>query len=107
MHLKMSDLPGRTVFDANGVALGKIKTPLVDMETWLVDVLGVKLNRPVAREMGMNASWFTWLFRPATIDVPTGLVQAAGDAIILRVSLAELHDAAPEQFGEPASVSMH
>ena len=107
MHLKMSDLPGRTVFDANGVALGTIKTPLVNMETWLVDVLGVKLSRPVAREMGLNASWFAWLFQPATIEVPTGLVQAAGDAILLRVSLAELHDAAPEQFGEPAGVSMH
>lgn len=77
------------------------------METWAVDVLGVKLSRPVAREMGLDASWFAWLFRPATIDVPTGLVQAASDAIILRVSLAELRDAAPEQFSEAASPSMH
>jgi sporulation protein YlmC with PRC-barrel domain len=107
MHIKLSDLPGRAVFDANGVVLGKIKSPLVDMETWSVDVLGVKLSRPVAREMGLDASLFAWLFRPATIDVPTGLVQAAGDAIILRVSLAELRDAAPEQFSEAATESMH
>jgi sporulation protein YlmC with PRC-barrel domain len=107
MHIKLSDLPGRSVFDANGVVVGKIKSPLVDMETWLVDVLGVKLSRAVAREMGLDASFFAWLFRPASIEVPTGLVQAAGDAIILRVSLAELRDAAPEQFAEAAIASMH
>ena len=41
MHVQLGDLPGRMVLDAAGVVLGRIKVPLVDMETWLVDALRV------------------------------------------------------------------
>jgi sporulation protein YlmC with PRC-barrel domain len=103
MHVQLGDLPGRMVLDAAGVVLGRIKVPLVDMETWLVDALRVRPSRRVAGELGLK--WLWWK-RP-TIDIPTGLIHAAGEAILLRVSLGELHDATPEVAGEAASVSIH
>lgn len=103
MHVPIRDLPGRMVLDATGVVLGRIKVPLVDMETWLVDALRVRPSRNVARDLGLH--WLWWK-RP-TMDVPTGLVHAAGEAILLRVSLAELRDATPDVAGESASISIH
>jgi hypothetical protein len=91
------------VLDAKGDVLGRIKTPLVDQETWLVDVLRVTPTRHVAAELALPWSWTN---RP-TVDVATGLVQAFGDAIILRVSLAEMREATPTSIDEPAGASIH
>ena len=91
MYVPFDRLSGRTVLDATGTILGRIKAPLLDMETWLVDTLRVSPTRAIAGELGLLWSWW----RRPTVDIKTGLVQAAGDAIILRVSLGELRDAAP------------
>lgn len=91
MHVQLRELPGRLVIDATGAVLGRIKAPMVDMETWLVDTLRVTPSQRVAGEMGLAWSWWN---RP-TINIQTGLIHAAGDAIILRVSLAEIRDASP------------
>ena len=107
MRIKLNELPGRTVLDANGRLLGRVKVPMVDMETWLVDTLRISVGRAAAGDLGMVWSFF----RRPTLDVPTGLIHAAGDAIILRVSLGELHDAMPttrpEGDAEAAAPSMH
>ena len=105
MHIKLSELSGRTVLDANGCVLGRIKAPLVEMETWLVDALRVKLTKHAAEDVGME--WSFWRRRP-TIDIPTGLIHAAGDAIILRVSMGELREAPPIPITEDSvAASMH
>lgn len=96
MYTQLDKLSGRMVLDAAGSLLGRIKSPLVDMETWVVDTLRVTATRAVANELGLAWSWW----RRPTFDVKTGLVQAAGDAIILRVSLGELRDAAPSFIEE-------
>jgi sporulation protein YlmC with PRC-barrel domain len=103
MHVELRDLPRRMVLDATGAVLGRITVPLVDMETWLVDSLRVRPSRRVAGELGLH--WLWWK-RP-TIDIPTGLIHAAGEAILLRVSLSELHDATPDVAGDAASLSIH
>jgi sporulation protein YlmC with PRC-barrel domain len=91
MHVKLNELPGTKVFDANGREIGRVKAALVDMETWLVDTLRIGVSRGAAAEMEMP--WSLWSFlRPPTVDVGTGQIHAAGDAIILRVALAELRD---------------
>ena len=95
MHVKLSELRGRTVFDANGRTIGRVSTPLVDMETWLVDTLRITVSRRAAADLDMPWSFWESLWRPRTIDVGTGQIHAAGDAIILRVSLAELREATP------------
>ena len=91
MHIALGDLPRRAVLDATGCMVGRIKVPLVDTESWLVDTLRVTLQRRAAGELGMPWSFF----RRSTIDIPTGLIHAAGDAIILRVSMAELRESPP------------
>jgi sporulation protein YlmC with PRC-barrel domain len=96
MYTRLDRLAGRMVLDATGSMLGRVKAPLVDMETWLVDTLRVTPSRAVANELGLVWSWW----RPPTIDIKTGLVQAAADAVILRVSLGELRDAAPTLLTE-------
>ena len=103
MHRKMNDLPRRTVVDATGRVLGRVKAVLVDMETWVVDTLRVTVARKAAPELEMN--WSFW--RRPFLDIPTGLVNAASDTIILRVSLAELRESPPQPVTEPASVSIH
>ena len=53
----------------------------------------------------MPWSFLLSFFRPPTVNVATGQINAAGDAIILRVSLAELREAAPSyMIGELAAV---
>jgi sporulation protein YlmC with PRC-barrel domain len=89
MYVRLDRLSGRAVLDATGSLLGRVKSPLVDLETWVVDTLRVTPTRQAASDLGLIWSWW----RPPTIDIKTGLVHAAGDAVILRVSLAELRDA--------------
>ena len=91
MHVKLNELPGVKVFDANGREIGRVKAALVDMETWLVDTLRVGMSKSAAAEMEMPWSFWSFL-RPPTVDVGTGQIHAAGDAIILRVALAELRE---------------
>lgn len=91
MHVKLDELAGMKVFDANGRVIGRVKAALVDMETWLVDTLRIGVDRHAAADLDM--SWSIWAFwRRPTIDVSTGQINAAGDAIILRVSIAELRE---------------
>ena len=99
MHIRLDELPGRTVLDANGRVIGRVKEALVDVETWLVDTLRIGIARHAAAEMDMP--WSLW--RRPKMDVPTGLIHAASDAILLRVSLAELRESPPREVSEPAS----
>jgi sporulation protein YlmC with PRC-barrel domain len=100
MHAKMSELRWRKVFDANGRAIGRVKAALVDMETWVVDTLRIAVGRHVAAELDLPWSFLQSFWRPPTIDIATGQVHAAADAIILRVSLAELQEATPHTVEE-------
>jgi sporulation protein YlmC with PRC-barrel domain len=96
MHLDLGELPRRTVLDTLGMVVGDIASPIVDTETWLVDTLRVRLRRASARELEIPWSYF----RRPTIDVPTGIIHAAGDAIILRVSIAELRESPVVRSGQ-------
>jgi sporulation protein YlmC with PRC-barrel domain len=99
MHTSLDELPGLTVLDSTGRALGSIVSLQVDTESWAVHSFRLKLRRRTIKALG--ARWS--LFRPVHMDVPTGLVFAAGDAVILRAALEEL---APlvEDHSPPAAV---
>jgi sporulation protein YlmC with PRC-barrel domain len=103
MHRKMNQLPRRLVLDATGRVIGRVQAALVDLETWAVDTLRVTVARRAAPDLDMTWVWWSFWRRPF-LDVPTGLIQAAGDAIILRVSLAELRESPPQPVHEPAVV---
>jgi sporulation protein YlmC with PRC-barrel domain len=103
MHRKISQLRRRAVLDATGRVLGRVKSVLVDMDSWIVDTLRVTVARKAATDLDMRWSFF----RRPSIDIPTGLVNGAGDAILLRVSLAELRESPPQRVEEPAEASIH
>ena len=103
MQVKLDELAGMKVFDANGRVIGRVKAALVDMETWLVDTLRIGVDRHAAADL--DKSWPIWAFwRRPTIDVSTGQINAAGDAIILRVSLAELRETPSPTAEEHAAI---
>ena len=100
MHVELDELRGVKVFDANGRAIGRVKAAMVDLETWLVDTLRIGVTRRAAADLDMRWSYF----RRPKIDVATGLIHVAGDAIILCVSLAELRDTPSLTVVEQAAV---
>jgi sporulation protein YlmC with PRC-barrel domain len=106
MHVKLDQLRGRKVFDANGRAIGRVQAALVDMETWLVDTLRVTVARQAAADLELPWSFWRSFWRPQTVDVGTGQINAAADAIFLRVSLAEMREATP-QLGGLLVASVH
>jgi sporulation protein YlmC with PRC-barrel domain len=104
MHTRLDDLRGKKVFDTNGRAVGRVQAALVDMETWLVDTLRIAIGRHAAADMEVSWSFWQAFWRPHTVDVSTGQIHAAADAIILRLSLAELREAAPALHDQLAAI---
>jgi len=104
MHVRLDELRGKNVFDANGRVVGRVHAALIDMETWLVDTIRITIARHASADLDVPWSFWQALWRPRTIDVPTGQIHAAGDAIILRISLAELREAAPRSLEPFAAV---
>jgi sporulation protein YlmC with PRC-barrel domain len=104
MHAKLDELRGRKVFDANGREIGRVRAALVDMETWLVDTLRIGIARHAAADLDVPWSFWQSFWRPPTVDVATGQIQAAADAIFLRVAIAEMREATPHATEALASV---
>jgi sporulation protein YlmC with PRC-barrel domain len=91
MEIPIDRIVGRKVLDITGRVLGSVGHLLVDTESWAISAFQLKLRRAAARDMGVRWS----IFRIPTLEVPTGLVMAASDAIILRAELSDLQPLAP------------
>ena len=103
-HTTLDELPGRSVIDSTGRVIGQVACAPVDLESWAVEALRTRLVPAAANDLGLSSS----LLKAATLDVPTGMVLAAGDAVILRATLEDLHGLvarADAVLAEPASVS--
>ena len=98
-RMALDDLPGRSVLDSTGRVIGRVDRVMVDLESWAVESLRVRLRREACADLGLEWS----PFRPAALDVPTGLVLAARDAVILRAALDELGSLAPGREATLAS----
>jgi sporulation protein YlmC with PRC-barrel domain len=88
MQVSDEHLRGRTVVAADGQVAGEIAALFIDTSTWSVVGLQVKLNKSVAEKLGTAHS----LLRAATLDLPIRLVKSVGDAVLLSVPTAELHE---------------
>ncbi|HSY38707.1 MAG TPA: PRC-barrel domain-containing protein [Polyangia bacterium] len=104
MHVRLDELRGKKVFDANGRVVGRVHAALIDMETWLVDTMRIAIARDASGDLDVPWSFWRAFWRPRTIDVATGQIHAAGDAILLRISLAELREAVPPSLEQFAAV---
>jgi sporulation protein YlmC with PRC-barrel domain len=106
--MALDELPGRSVLDSTGRVIGRVDRVMIDVESWAVESLRVRLRREACADLGLEWS----PFRPAALDVPTGLVLAARDAVILRAALDELASLAPGHEAlasppEPPAPSTH
>ena len=78
-------LSGMYVICAGGFDLGNISGVEINVGTWQVSHLRVKLSKQASEDLG-----FKQRFRSSTVCVPTSLVAKFGDNVLLNKSLDEL-----------------
>lgn len=79
-------LRGRKVISADGHAVGEIADLMVNSEGWQVVSVHLKLNNSIADHLGIRRG----KFHAGTIDVPVGMIQSVGDAVVLAVPTSRL-----------------
>ena len=80
-----------TVISADGQAIGEISALFLDSEAWRVESLQVKLRNEVADQLGATRG----IFHAGTMEMPVGMIQSVGDAVVLSVSTQELRQVVP------------
>jgi sporulation protein YlmC with PRC-barrel domain len=95
-HARFKDLVGKSVAGSNGRIMGILADFGVDTETWRVASLQLKVDSKAVTDLGLSKP----LWRSARVEVPSELIRAAKDIVILKVSLEEfaerLKSAVPE-----------
>jgi sporulation protein YlmC with PRC-barrel domain len=89
MRLSAENLHGRTVIAADGQAVGSIKSVFLDAADWRVESISVELRRDIAERIGATRS----IFHRGLIELPVGLIQSVGDAVVLAVAVDLLREA--------------
>lgn len=97
MRLSDENLRGRTVIASDGLAIGEIALLFLDSQALGVESLQIKLRKEVADRLGASRS----VFHAGAIEIPIGMVQSVGDAVVLTVAVDELRQVLPGA-GEPA-----
>jgi len=91
MRLSDETLRGRTVIGSDGLVIGEIAVLFVDSDAWRVESLQVKLHNDIADRLGAGRS----MFHAGAIEIPIGMVQSVGDAVVLSVGVDELRQVLP------------
>jgi sporulation protein YlmC with PRC-barrel domain len=91
MRLSDDNLRGRTVIASDGLAIGEIALLFIDSVAWRVESLQVKLHKDIADRLGAGRS----IFRAGAVEIPIGIVQSVGDAVVLSVPIDELRRVLP------------
>jgi sporulation protein YlmC with PRC-barrel domain len=91
MRLSDDNLHGRTVIGSDGLAIGEITMLFLDSDAWRVESLQVKLRKDVADRLGADRS----MFHAGALEIPTGMVQSVGDAVVLGVPVDDLRQVIP------------
>jgi sporulation protein YlmC with PRC-barrel domain len=73
-------MSGHAVIDSTGRVIGEVVGQVLDVESWHVAALRVKLNSAVTEELAASHG----MFRAARLDVPTEFIQGVTDTVILR-----------------------
>jgi sporulation protein YlmC with PRC-barrel domain len=72
-------LSGRSVIDSTGRVVGEVDGLLLDVVSWRLEALRIKLRRDVTEALGASRG----PFRAARLDVPTTFVQSVSDTVVL------------------------
>ena len=90
--LAASAITGRGVVTADGQRIGTVVDLHLDLGTWHVTSMEVRLDRPMHRTLGVKRE----LVHRTTMTLPTHLIHAVKDTVILATSTAELRDRASD-----------
>jgi sporulation protein YlmC with PRC-barrel domain len=99
MRLSDENLRGRTVISADGQAIGEISALFLDSVAWRVESLQIKLRNEVADQLGATRG----IFHAGSLEMPVGMIQSVGDAVVLSVSTQELRQVVPGVGDSPAA----
>jgi sporulation protein YlmC with PRC-barrel domain len=91
MRLADENLRGRTVITSDGLAIGEVAVIFFDAHDWRVESLQVKLYKDVADRIGASRS----MFHAGSLEIPIGMVQSVGDAVVLSAPVDELRQTSP------------
>ncbi len=83
--VSFKDLSDKFVICAGGFDLGQINGVEINVDTWQVTHLHVKLSKSASQDLG-----FKKRFRSSTVCLPISLVSKVGDNILLKKCLDEL-----------------
>jgi sporulation protein YlmC with PRC-barrel domain len=100
VRLSDENLRGRTVIAADGQAIGQVAALFLDSDAWRVESLQVKLRKEIADQLGASRG----MFHAGILELPVGIVQSVGDAVVLSVPALELRQVVP---GLGGSLSSH
>ena len=92
MRLSDENLRGRTVIASDGLAVGEIAALFLDADAWRVESIHVKLRSDIADRLGADRS----MFHAGAVEVPIGMVQSVGDAVVLTVPVDDLRQVLPQ-----------
>ncbi len=85
--MDFASLSGKKVICSGGYILGEVKGGSVDINTWQVTHLFIKLTDTASNELG-----FKKRFRTQTVCIPIKMIQAVGDVVNVTPSLKELSE---------------
>jgi sporulation protein YlmC with PRC-barrel domain len=97
MRLSDENLRGRTVIAADGQAIGEVAALFIDIDAWRIESLNIKLRKEIADQLGATRG----MFHAATLELPVGMVQSVGDAVVLSVATNELRQVLPRAHDVP------
>jgi sporulation protein YlmC with PRC-barrel domain len=93
MRLSDETIRGKPVVGADGQVIGEVAAVFLDSEAWRIESLQVKLRRETADRLGASRG----IFHAGTVEIPVGMVQSVGDAVVLAVEVHGLRQLLPSQ----------
>lgn len=91
MRLSDETIRGKPVVGADGQVIGEVAALFLDSEAWRIESLQVKLRRETADLLGASRG----IFHAGTVEIPVGMVQSVGDAVVLAVEVHGLRQLLP------------
>lgn len=86
------ELVGLTVITADSQRIGTVVALRVDLTTWRVRFLEIRVDRAMHKELGIRRE----LLHRTTMALPSDIVHAIKDAVLLTVTTAELRTRAAD-----------
>lgn len=85
---KTADLIGKTVTNTDGHVIGAVAEMVVDIESWKVTDLQVRIEKATAKEMALKAPMFGTL----KILVDCSRIKSVTDQIVVDLAIADFKE---------------